>query len=288
MTTINGWLIYRKKDILRNRAFITMLKDATKSRGILLEVIPYEQLSLSVSQHDLILPLTDQNMLNKPDFIINRSVSPWLNEVVELQGIRCFNQAYVARIANDKRLAHAVLANIDIPMLHTTAVHRDFFTATESHFPSSYILKDPLGRGGTGVELIDPSRGISNLSTTLPEDLLHQPVGGKKGKDLRIYIVGNKIVGAVLRESATDFRANISIGGNSSFYQLREHEISTVEKITDAMQMDFVGLDFLIAEDGSLLFNEMEDAVGCRSLYMTSSINIAEIFIEYIYQEISQ
>jgi len=53
------------------------------------------------------------------------------------------------------------------------------------------------------------------------------------------------------------------------------------------MQLDFVGLDFLIAEDGTLLFNEMEDAVGCRSLYMNSTINIADLFIDYIHKEMT-
>ncbi|WP_280769791.1 ATP-grasp domain-containing protein [Salipaludibacillus daqingensis] len=282
MTSLSGWLVYRKTDIIRNQSFIDMLKKSAISKNITLEVVPYEHIYFGVSSHEPAFPFRDA-----PDFIINRSVSPWLNEVAELRGIRCFNRAYVSRVANDKRLAHAVLSNMDIPMLQSTAVHRNQFVSSSMVFHSPFILKDPLGRGGTGIELIDPSKDIKNIAATLPEELLHQPVGGQKGKDLRIYIIGNKIVGAVLRESATDFRANLSAGGNSSFYELGEKEVTTIKKITNAMQMDFVGLDFLIAEDGSLLFNEMEDAVGCRSLYMNSSINIAELFIDYIGKEMS-
>lgn len=277
-----GWLIYRKKDIIRNGKFIHLLKEAAFLREIRLDIIPYEQINFGLSSHN---PLF--STYNKPDFIINRSVSPWLNEIAELKGIRCFNGAYVSRVANDKRLTHAVLSNLHIPMLQSTAVHRNQFTKTEKSSHSPFILKDPLGRGGTGVELIDPSKDMKNIVASLPEDLLHQPVGGQKGKDLRIYIIGNKIVGAILRESATDFRANLSTGGNSSIYELSEQEKAIIGKITEAMQMDFVGLDFLIAEDGTLLFNEMEDAVGCRSLYMNSSINIADLFIDYIHQEMT-
>lgn len=275
-----GLLIYRNKDIVRNSAFINLLQEAASARKMRLDIIPYEQINLGLSSHN---PAFRTH--GNPDFIINRSVSPWLNEIAELKGIRCFNRTYISRIANDKRLAHAVLSNLDIPMLQSTAVHRNYFNESDLEFHSPFILKDPLGRGGTGVELIDPSKAVKNNVASLPEDLLHQPVGGQKGKDLRIYIINNKIVGAVLRESATDFRANLSTGGNSSLYELDEQEILVIEKITDAMQMDFVGLDFLIAEDGSLLFNEMEDAVGCRSLYINSSINIADLFIDYIFQQ---
>ncbi|PYZ93645.1 hypothetical protein CR194_10830 [Salipaludibacillus keqinensis] len=284
MTHLTGWLIYREKDIVRNRRFIDMLQEAASSKEITLKLIPYEQLQIDVSQQAGFFPAKDGD---KPDFIINRSVSPWLNELVELLGIRCFNRAYVSRIANDKRLSHAVLANIGIPMLQSSVIHRNRLTENESGFSSPYILKDPLGRGGTGVELIDPKKGLGNIAATLQEDLLHQPVGGKKGKDLRVYIVGNTIIGAVLRESATDFRANLSTGGNSSLYTLSDDEVSIVHKITNAIQIDFAGLDFLIGDDNRLLFNELEDAVGCRSLYMSSDINIADLFMDYIYQEMT-
>ncbi|MCE7793490.1 hypothetical protein K8O68_13775 [Salipaludibacillus sp. CUR1] len=286
MSHKTGWVVYRRNDIPRNQKFIDMLQVACSNREIALKVIPYEEIQFHLSKDQQVFANYEYQA---PDFVINRSVSPWLNEVTELTGIRCFNSAYVARVANDKRLAHAVFANIGMPMLPSKAVHRESLTkevSTDSNL-ESFILKDPIGRGGTGVELIDPEKGIEHVGGSLPADLLHQPVGGVKGKDLRIYIINNKIVGAVLRESATDFRANISYGGNSSLYELNNKERGLIKLVTNSIHLDFVGLDFLIDEQGELLFNEMEDAVGCRSLYMNSSINIADLFADYIYNEIT-
>lgn len=279
MTLKTGWLVYRNKDITRNDRFIALMKDAANNYGMTLLVVPYEEIQVNVSSNEEIFI---RNGEKAPDFIINRSVSPWLNEVAEIKSIACFNSAYVARVANDKRLAHAIISNLGIPMLTSKTIHKSALFYHHNQLPTPFIVKDPLGRGGTGVKYIDSLDKEKLLSSMLSEELLYQPVGGKKGKDLRVYLVGNEIIAAVLRESATDFRANISIGGSSRLYTLNEEETQVINSITESIHMDFIGIDFLIDHDGKLLFNEMEDAVGCRSLYMNSSINIADIFMKYV------
>ncbi|MCD8509080.1 MAG: hypothetical protein LRY73_03810 [Bacillus sp. (in: Bacteria)] len=153
--------------------------------------------------------------------------------------------------------------------------------------PFSYpvVVKDPLGRGGSGVRFARSEKElIACVSEFGSDDLLVQPLCGTPGKDLRVYIVGNAVVGAVLRESSRsdELRANISTGGVSRFYELGEMEKALIEGMCDGLRVDFAGIDFIFDENGQLLFNEMEDAVGCRSLYMNSDIDIADVFMEYV------
>lgn len=285
MTVKTGWLIYRERDITRNERFIALLKNAANSYQITLTVVSYEEIQINVSGHHEIFTKKGEP---SPDFVINRSVSPWLNEVAELMNLPCFNSAYVARVANDKRLTHAVLASLGVPMLLSKAIHRSSLFHQHNQLNGPLILKDPLGRGGTGVKYIESLSSKKLISSMFSEELLYQPVGGKKGKDLRVYIVGNEIAGAVLRESATDFRANISTGGSSRLYELNEEERQLISRITESLYMDFAGLDFLIDHDEKLLFNEMEDAVGCRSLYINSSIDIANLFMAHVAKKIEE
>lgn len=271
-----GWLVYKEEDRLRNRKFIQWMQEAAERQGIELDVITYETLIMTLSGDETLF-----YNRQAPDFLIIRTCTPWLNEAAEMRGIRVFNRASVSRIANDKRLSHAFVNSLGVPMLPSTAAHREALARISPEYP--YILKDPLGRGGTGVEWI--SRPQQLYTSRRKNDLLMQPVGGQRGKDVRVYIVGGRIVAAVLRESETNFKANISGGASASLFQLKEEDRQIIEKITDAVFIDFAGLDFLLAEDGSLLFNEMEDAVGCRSLYMNSDIDIAEIFLAYVAEE---
>ncbi|PTL38720.1 hypothetical protein C6Y45_10000 [Alkalicoccus saliphilus] len=274
---MKGWLIYKEEDRKRNKTFISWLQEAGFRRGMQLDVVTYETLAVNLSGDG---PMFTGR--TKPDFLIVRSSTPWLNEAAEMHGLRVFNPSCVSRTANDKRLSHALMSSIGVPMLTSTAVHRNNLQDIVPVYP--FILKDPRGRGGTGVEWISRPQQIG---PALKEELLMQPVGGQRGKDLRVYIVGGRIVGSVLRESETNFKANISIGGTASLYDLTDTERDVVEKITSSLSLDFAGIDFLIHEDGTLLFNEIEDAVGCRSLYMNSSIDIADVFIGYVAEQMA-
>ncbi|UTR11256.1 hypothetical protein MM300_02680 [Evansella sp. LMS18] len=281
-----GWLVYRKIDIERNQRFIELLLQAAEKREIKLSLVPFEELTWKISGKESPFTCGDQQY---PDFMINRSVSPWLNELAEFSGIRAFNTSFAARIANDKRLTHAFFQKRGVPMADTAAISPEALSPdNRPDFP--FVIKDPYGRGGTGVHFIHNEVDLLTfLSHGNNNELLVQPVSGSPGKDLRVYIVGNEIQGAVLREtsSSSELRANLSTGGTSRLYELNEAEKKQISIITNSMKIDFAGIDFLFKKDGTLLFNEMEDAVGCRSLYMNSSVDIADVFLEYVQKVLS-
>ncbi|WP_147803494.1 ATP-grasp domain-containing protein [Alkalicoccus halolimnae] len=273
---ITGWVIYKEEDKKRNETFISWMQEAASRRGMILEVVTYESLAVTLSGREAMFPGRP-----KPDFLVVRTCTPWLNEAAEMRGIRVFNCSKVSRIANDKRLSHAYMNCLGIPMLPSTAAHRKSLHYMSPSYP--FILKDPFGRGGTGVEWIARPQ---QLNRTLKDELLMQPVGGQRGRDVRVYVVGGKIAGSILRESQTDFKANISGGANAVFYELSDADKAVVHTITASLKLDFAGLDFLLDEEDGLLFNEMEDAVGCRSLYMNSSVDIADVFMEHVFSEL--
>ncbi|WP_096189558.1 ATP-grasp domain-containing protein [Evansella halocellulosilytica] len=282
MNKKHGMLIYRKEDIARNKVFIDLLMKASYDVDRPLMLITYEEMALQVAESNLFLE-SEESLF--PSFIINRSVSHWINEIAESKEIRSFNSAKIARIANDKRLTHSTLSKIDIPML--TTIHTSKETLVE-HPPLDFpfVVKNPFGRGGTDVHLIDSADALKEVSSSLHDELIVQPVGSAPGKDVRVFVIGNQIIGAVLRESFdSELRANISLGGSSKIYELNEDEKSLINKIIDHLKPDFVGLDFLLDENGKLTFNEMEDAVGCRSLYMNSEIDIAALFMKYVAEQ---
>lgn len=109
---------------------------------------------------------------------------------------------------------------------------------------------------------------------------------GSRHQDLRVYVIGKEIIAAVLRTSKEGFRANYSLGGEVSLYELSEAEKSIVGKITDKFDFGLAGIDFIIGDDGELIFNEIEDVVGSRMLYRCSDINIVELYLKYILQQL--
>ena len=69
------------------------------------------------------------------------------------------------------------------------------------------------------------------------------------GKDLRVFVVNNKVVGCMMRQSTDDdFRANLSRGGEGFPYEVNEQiEWLSSEEI---LGLDIAGRDLLFQNGG--------------------------------------
>lgn len=117
-------------------------------------------------------------------------------------------------------------------------------------------------------------------------DLVVQPRIGSKNQDMRVYVIGKEIIAAVLRTAKEGFKSNFSLGGEVRLYELNEEEKTLVNLIINKFDFGLVGIDFIIGDDGELIFNEIEDVVGSRMLYKCSDINIVERYLKYILNNI--
>lgn len=155
---------------------------------------------------------------------------------------------------------------------------------------SDYVIKSVSGHGGKEVMLLSDfmcnrqAYGDQEIQVKgyYHEKYVIQPLIDCNGRDLRVYIIGKRIIGAVLRQSVSGFKSNFSLGGHVSLYELSEPQKRIVNKIIDAFDFDYVGIDFLVGENEELIFNEIEDVVGARMLSQCSDIDYAGMYIDYI------
>ena len=106
-----------------------------------------------------------------------------------------------------------------------------------------------------------------------------------KAMDVRVYIVGNEIYHGVLRKGTHDFRSNFSLGGSVREYIFTEKEKELVRKVLKAFSrftLGLAGLDFLVTEEGNLVFNELEEMAGCRMLYACTERDIVKDYVRWI------
>ena len=52
------------------------------------------------------------------------------------------------------------------------------------------------------------------------------------------------------------------------------------------LDFDFVGIDFILDENGQFLFNEIEDVVGTRTLYKHYEIDVVQTYLKYIKKQL--
>ena len=186
---------------------------------------------------------------------------------LEEHGIRLVNRAEVNRIANDKWQSFQLLLLLGVPAIPTYREAKEF----------PCIAKTADGHGGSQVWLVDSAEELPESSSPL----IFQPVIEHQA-DVRAYVIGTEVVGAVKRSGNDSFKANYSLGGTIEKYVLTATQEKDVLRIARALNSDYVGIDFLLLEDGRHLFNEIEDPVGARSFYETHDENIAELLVEHI------
>ena len=275
------WLIYRKDDAVRNKAYIEMYQKYAPEYGLECELVYVEELQYGVRDGRPYLSGTKA----LPDFAIVRTILPSLNKQLELLGSPCLNNYQVSSICNDKAECYRYLSGKGIPMPDTVFVANKEIGGYLERCPVGTVLKAVDGHGGSQVCLYD-GNAEEILHIMGRSDMVAQERVGNQNSDLRVYVIGRKILASVLRESNEGFRANFSLGGSVSLYSLKEAEQELVQKIIELFDFDMVGIDFILDDNGNLVFNEIEDVVGARMLYQCSDIDIVKEYLSYISKKI--
>ena len=270
-----GWLIYSKEDAAKNKGYIEWMLSEAKDLKIELRFCFREDIQIGHRSGGLFLDYKGKTV-KQPAFAIVRTIDPLLTKQLEMLNIACFNSSMVAETANNKAKTHQYLSSFGIPMTDTIYCSGQP-AAGDMDYP--FIAKEIHGRGGMQVYLIENESDLEKL----PKEgqwIVQKP--GTFGKDVRVFVIGKKIIAAVLRESSSDFKANYTLGGTASLYELSRTEIALVEKIIAAFDFGLVGIDFIFSEDGDFLLNEIEDVVGSRTLSALTDINIVREYLSFI------
>ena len=213
-------------------------------------------------KENLDIRLVDETYDGTADFVINRTNDFNIAQKFEQRGIRVFNNSSLSRLANDKQACYEFVQKNGIEILPI-------------NYTGIPAVKKPIdGHGGQGVVMLQKAEKFE-------KGFVYQKPCDTLGKDLRIWVIGGKIITSILRESDTDFRSNFCLGGRAT----HDKEKKQVQKVIDLFDIDYAGIDFLV-DNGNLIFNEIEDTVGARMVYAKTDIDIINLYCEYIKDEL--
>jgi gamma-F420-2:alpha-L-glutamate ligase len=316
-----AWIIYFREGAIYNRQYIQFYIEEGRKLGIEVKLILVEELEFGVRDNVWFLEYKKKEVI-KPDFAICRAIYPLLNRQLENMGIRVFNSSFVSEICNDKARTYQYLAKTGIKMVDSSfyrniqmkevisklvmpvvvkkvnsqveqpiivkevnpqVVQPTVVKEVNARLEHPFVIKAVDGHGGSQVFLVEDFERQAEIIQGLgSSDVVVQPLTGSRHQDLRVYVIGKEIVAAVLRTGKDNFKSNFSLGGEVCIYHLNQEEIDLVNLIINQFDFGLVGIDFIIGDEGELIFNEIEDVVGSRMLYQTSDINIVERYLNYI------
>ena len=102
------------------------------------------------------------------------------------------------------------------------------------------------------------------------------------GKDLRVFVVNNKVVGCMMRQSTDDdFRANLSRGGEGFPYEVNEQIEWLSSESSKALGLDIAGVDLLF-QNGGYKICEVNSNPGFEGMENFTKKNIAGEIVSFI------
>lgn len=255
------WILYDRDDLMINGFFAGRLLESASDLGMCTRIVT-----------------TDDIPDGTPDAVINRSRDWRLAESFEEKGAVVFNGSEASRICNDKLETYRMADAVGVPHLPVSIPGEDLPPGPR------WVVKSRTGHGGSEVFMADSVDGIDELCGRLGSPLIQTL--GTPGRDMRVYVLGGRILSAVMRSSDTDFRANYKLGGRAEICEVPEEAMEMVERVCDRLRPDFVGIDFVF-DKGKAVLNEIEDAVGTRMLYSLTSLDAAALLAGHVHSKMS-
>ena len=254
------WILYDKADLDSNRFFADRLKASGDELGLECSIVTVDEIDYDDAPEIVISRIRDSDILSQ----------------LEDYGSTVYNRSSVCRICNDKAFTYSFVRGLGVPILPYS------FPGEELPDGPPWVVKSCLGHGGTEVFRAETEEDVIRLCSRLEgRKPIVQSFAGDPGRDLRVYVLGGRVIASVLRSSDTDFRANFKLGGRAELVEPPEEALSAVRRIVPELMADFIGIDFVFS-DGRPYLNEIEDVVGTRMIYSLTDMDPAKMYMEYI------
>ena len=275
--------------------YVADLQRVAQHRGHACERLEFSQLigaaggTLATSRHGA------ENLLGY-DAVIVRTMPPGSLEQVVFRmdllhqlvdgGVLVLNPPRSLECAVDKYLTTARLARVGIPVPETIVCEGFEEAMGAFHTLGGDVVVKPLfgseGRGIVRVSDPDLAHRVFRTLERIDSVLYLQRFVRHPGYDIRILILGGRVVGSMKRISTTDFRTNVSRDAQTAIHTPTATEIDFARRAVECTGATFAGVDLLYNELGELFVIEVNAVPGWRAFARTTGIDVADQVIQWI------
>ena len=152
------------------------------------------------------------------------------------------------------------------------------------------VIKLLEGTQGIGVVLAETTKAAKSTIEAFyglkKHVLVQEFIAEAQGADVRAFVVGGQVVGAMKRQGVEgEFRSNLHRGGNAIPVQLTPAEEQTATDAARALGLKVAGVDMLASNRGPLVL-EVNSSPGLGGIETATGHDIATEIIVYIEDKI--
>ncbi len=208
----------------------------------------------------------------------------------EMQGVFPANNSLSIVRAQDKLRTLQILAKHNIPLPTTGFAHSPQTTQAmiQSVGGAPLVVKLIEGMEGLGVVLSETNSAavsVINAFKGLDADILVQEfIKECTGRDIRCYVVGDKVVASMERVANGDeFRANVALGASVFPADTTAEEEEIAIKAAKALGLSVAGVDILRSNRGPLVI-EINSCAGLEGIEKATGVDVAGAIVDYVVQ----
>lgn len=266
-----------------------------RARGIDVEVCDPMKFTLTVSnqsmevlykgskfEFDAVIPRIGHSITKHGVSILNH---------LEHLGIWTANSSQGILHSRDKLHASQIMARNRIPV-PTTVYVRDIFDvehAIEQVGGLPVVIKVTQGTQGEGVFLrhtqYEARSLVQGLLVTGRSVLIQQYIAESHGRDIRAFVVGDKVVACMRRRArGREFRSNFHLNGTVERVDLPPEYEEAACRAARVLGLNIAGVDLLEGRDGPLVL-EVNSSPGLEGIEKASGVNVAAHIVDYALEE---
>lgn len=239
------------------------------------------------------------------DFCVMLVKDQYISTLFEKHGKPCFNGYKEMSSSDDKFLTYVKLAENNIPLPKTLSGNTDFDglkisdykrsdsfrNKVENYLGYPFVAKPTFGYGGKGVVIINNRKEFNIFLDNVGQEayIYQEFIPDNPGSDIRVMVVGGKVIFSIMRNNPNSFISNVSSGGNATKFEATKEQKKIAVKVAKILGLEHCAVDFFNMEDGRPLLCEVNaNAGGIEINEKLTGINQAEKFVEYIVEKISK
>lgn len=203
-------------------------------------------------------------------------------------GAYCLNGANAIIASRDKLLAHQLLsdAQIGMPITAFASSPKDTKDLINLAGGAPVVVKLLQSTQGRGVVLAETRKAAESLVDAFrgleANFLVQQFISEASGADVRCFIIGNRVVGAIRRQAADgEFRSNLHRGGTAEPIKLTRTERDTARRAARTLGLNIAGVDILQSVTGPKVL-EVNSSPGLKGIETATGIDVANKIFEYL------
>jgi RimK family alpha-L-glutamate ligase len=198
---------------------------------------------------------------------------------IEERGVPVMNSPRAIERSVDKFYTTALLQEAGLPTPETVVCEGVGDAMAAVRAMGDVIVKPIFGSMGHGmVRVSDPDvafRVLRSLQQVRAVD--------HGGRDVRVFVVGGTVLGAIERRAPDgEWRTNVSGGGSARPFDLPPAWAELALRAAAAVGADYAGVDLLPSREGAVFVLEVNGIPGWHGLQQATGLDVAGAIVEHL------